>query len=99
MTTAQSQHRTTHRSAGERFQETMSDAAQSVQDIGGSAKEFAQEKLEQASRQVGHYYEQSQAKAQELKHSLESAIRNQPLKSMLIAAGIGLIVGGLALRR
>ncbi len=99
MTTAQSHQRTTRQSAGERLQESLSEAAQSVQDIGGAAKDFAQDKWELAGRHVGEYVAQGQAKAQEMEHSFETAIRKSPLKSVLIAAGLGLIVGGLALRR
>ena len=90
-------------STTDRLREKVSEAVQSVQDMGNTAKGFAQEKLEEVresvGESVGHYYEQGRAKAKEIEHTLESMVRQQPVKALMIAVGVGLILGGLMIRR
>lgn len=90
-------------SATNQLYEKMSDAVHSVQEMGGLAKEFAHEKFEEVRDNVGEsaarYYEQGRTKAKELEQTLEGIIRERPLKAIMIAVGIGLILGGLAIRR
>ena len=83
-------------SAFEQLRENVSDAAG---DLGASAKEFAEEALKETQECASSCYEQGRVKVQEVEHTLETLIRNQPLKALMIAAGVGLLVGGLSLRR
>jgi ElaB/YqjD/DUF883 family membrane-anchored ribosome-binding protein len=45
------------------------------------------------------YMDQGRAKAQELTESMEDRVREQPVKSVLIAAGIGFVLGLFFLRK
>jgi ElaB/YqjD/DUF883 family membrane-anchored ribosome-binding protein len=61
-------------------------------------RDTAQEQYEQLRDTAAEYAEQGRAKYEEIEQSLETQIRDQPLKSMLIACGIGFVLG-LFLRR
>jgi ElaB/YqjD/DUF883 family membrane-anchored ribosome-binding protein len=45
------------------------------------------------------FIDQGRAKAQELTESMEDRVREQPVKSVLIAAGVGFVLGLFFLRR
>jgi ElaB/YqjD/DUF883 family membrane-anchored ribosome-binding protein len=61
---------------------------QDVQELGRIAKDAAQET-----------WERSRGKAEEWEKSLENQIRKHPLQSLLIAGGVGLVIGVLLGRK
>lgn len=67
--------------------------------LGRTAKGVAQEKLGDAKQKTSEYYEKGKKRASEFEDQVESYIRQKPLKSVLIAAGAGLLVGFLLTRR
>ncbi len=69
--------------------------AQSLRDMGQQVKETAQEKLQNLRETASEYYEQGREKAMEWEQNFEDYIREQPVKSVLIAAGVGLFLGFL----
>lgn len=83
-------------SAFEQLRENVSDAAG---DLGASAKEFAEEALKETRECASSYYEQGRMKAQEVEHTLETMIRKRPLKAIMIAAGVGVLLGCFGFRR
>lgn len=70
-----------------------------LQELGGMAREMAQEKVEQVRASAVDYAKEGREKIRSVEKSIEEYIREQPLKSMLIAAGVGLLLGRLWLRR
>jgi len=66
-----------------------------IQEMGGIAKDAAQEKLGQLREQATGYYQQGQDQVQSVVSAFEQSVRQQPLKSVLIAAGVGLLLGRL----
>ena len=66
---------------------------QQLRDLGGQVRDQAREKYNQLSDQAQEYYEQGRQKAQEWEESLESYIQEKPLQSVLIAAGVGVLLG------
>ena len=67
--------------------------------LGRAAKNVAQEKLGEARRYADEHLDQGKQKASEIEDQLEEYIRNKPLKSMLIAAGAGALIGYLLGRK
>jgi ElaB/YqjD/DUF883 family membrane-anchored ribosome-binding protein len=67
-------------------------------DISGAIKE----KAEDIKDTVGEYYERGIDKAREIEAGLENYVRDNPMRSILIAAGIslgaGLLIGALIKR-
>jgi ElaB/YqjD/DUF883 family membrane-anchored ribosome-binding protein len=81
------------------MQQKVQDIKQNVQDLGSSARQMAQDQYETLRSSAGDYIEQGRTRAMEMERSLESQIRDQPLKSVLMAAGFGLVLGVLWSRR
>lgn len=63
------------------------------------ARDAAQQAVEQARDRAAQYYEQGKAKAIDLEHKIEDSVRENPMRSVLIAAGAGLLLGMLLRRR
>jgi len=53
----------------------------------------AQEYMHAGADKAQEYYEMSRQKAVELEQNVESYIREKPLQSVLIAAGVGAVIG------
>ena len=58
-------------------------------------RENAEEYYEQGRQMAGEYYDQGRQKAMEWSEEVENYVREQPMKSVLIAAGVGLVLGFL----
>ncbi|HLL88919.1 MAG TPA: DUF883 C-terminal domain-containing protein [Tepidisphaeraceae bacterium] len=67
--------------------------AQQARDLGQQVKEQATQKYQQLREQATQYYDTSRQSATEWEQSLESYVRDQPVKSLLIAAGVGVVLG------
>lgn len=66
-----------------------------IQEMGGIVRDAAQEKLGQLREQASGYCQQGQDQFQGVVTAFEQSVRQQPLKSVLIAAGVGLLLGRL----
>jgi len=75
--------------AKDKLREMGSAASQQINQLKDSANEYYQQGREKAQE----YYEQGRQKAMELEQNLEDYVREQPIKSVMIAAGIGLLLG------
>jgi len=73
----------------EKLREMGSAASQQVNQLKDSAAEY----YEQGREKAQEYYEQGRQKAMELEQNLENYVREQPLKAVMIAAGVGLLLG------
>lgn len=85
--------------ASERLREQASTVAEDLRELGHLTTEAAREKLEQARRSAADYYEQGRRKAGELEEQVEGYVRQKPIQSVLMAAGLGVIVGYCLSRR
>jgi ElaB/YqjD/DUF883 family membrane-anchored ribosome-binding protein len=65
----------------------------------GGAKQKAAEYLDEGKHKTAEYLEQGKQKASEFEDQIENYIRQKPLKSVLIAAGAGALLGFLISRR
>jgi ElaB/YqjD/DUF883 family membrane-anchored ribosome-binding protein len=66
---------------------------QNLRDLGSQVRDQAREKYNQLSDQARDYYDQGRQKAQEWEQGLESYIQEKPLQAVLIAAGVGVLLG------
>lgn len=67
--------------------------------LGRLAKQAAKEKLDEARGAAADYYDHGRKKADELETQMADYVRTKPLKSILIAAGVGALFGILISRR
>ena len=70
-----------------------------VKEMGGIVNDAAQEKLEQVRENANEYYQQQRDKVHGTLCTFEQYIRERPVKSVLIAAGVGLLFGRFWMRR
>jgi ElaB/YqjD/DUF883 family membrane-anchored ribosome-binding protein len=80
-------------SASGNLSDTAAQVGQNIRDLGQQARDVATEQYEQYRQQAQEYYEQGREKAREMQHSLEQYVQDQPVKSLLIAAGVGMLLG------
>jgi ElaB/YqjD/DUF883 family membrane-anchored ribosome-binding protein len=63
------------------------------------AQDVAQEAMEEIRESAAEYYELGREKVEGAASRFERYVREQPIKSLLIAAGAGLIFGRFWMRR
>ncbi len=72
---------------------------QDLQEMGETVKDAAQEKLGQMGERASAYCEQGREKAHGVACACEQYLRERPLQSVLMAAGIGWLLGRFGKRR
>jgi ElaB/YqjD/DUF883 family membrane-anchored ribosome-binding protein len=89
-------------SAGQTFRDTASNVSQSLRDAGSHARDAAAQARDAAAEKIGQirdhandYYESGKQRAQEWEQGLEDYVREKPIQSLLIAAGVGMLLGVL----
>ena len=85
--------------AQHRAQDTFGAVKDVVQDAASEFSRTAQEGLNQARDSAGHYLQEGRDRALEVERAVEKRIRHQPLQSLLIASGVGFLLGVLFVRR
>ena len=87
----------TQQGAGDQGQ--MRDTAQQVQEnlrnLGSQVRDAATEKYGQLRDQATDYYEQGRQRATEMEQSLEQYVQEKPIQALMIAAGVGMLLGVL----
>jgi ElaB/YqjD/DUF883 family membrane-anchored ribosome-binding protein len=87
------------RPAAERFRTQARKVSKDVREMGDIATDAAQDKLGQMRDNASEYYEQGRDKMHDVQRTVVQFVREQPVKSILIAAGVGLLCGRLWIRR
>ena len=86
-------------STAEAIKGSASQAAQSVRNLGENVRDAASEKFTQLLDQASDYSKQGRERAREWEQNLEEYVQEKPIQSLLIAAGVGMLVGLLWRRR
>jgi ElaB/YqjD/DUF883 family membrane-anchored ribosome-binding protein len=71
----------------------VSQLREKASDMAGSIRDAASEQYEHLRDTASEYYDQGRRKAQEWQQGLEQYVQDQPIKSLLIAAGVGMLLG------
>ena len=66
---------------------------QSLRDMGSQVRDQAGEKYNQLREQAADYYQQGRQRAEEWEQGLEQYVQEKPIQSLLIAAGVGMLLG------
>jgi ElaB/YqjD/DUF883 family membrane-anchored ribosome-binding protein len=67
--------------------------------MGHQAREAAGDALEQARDSAGELYDEGRERMLDLAGSVRETVRDQPLRSLLVAMGIGCVFGAFFMRR
>ncbi len=68
-------------------------AADKLRDLGGQVRDAATGKYNEARERAQHYIDEGRATAEQWEQSIEGYVQEKPLQAVLIAAGVGLLVG------
>ena len=82
-----------------KVREKAAEVTQNLRDVGSHVSDSAHEKLGEIKDRANDYYNRSKETAQEWEQSLESYVQEKPLQAVLIAAGVGLVLGLIWRRR
>jgi len=77
----------------DKAQEMGTQIRDTAQEVGTQMRDRAQEMGAQAQKAVGEYYEQGRESLREMNKSMEEKIREKPLQALLVAGGVGLLLG------
>ena len=83
----------------DRFGKQTKAVKKDLQKMGEAVSDAAQEKLEQVGEAASEYCVQGREKVHGVACACEQFIRDQPLRSVLMAAGIGWLLGRVRKRR
>ena len=75
------------------IRQSAAQVGQNIRDLGGQVRDVATEQYEQLKNQAQDYYEQGRERAREMQQNLESYVQEKPIQSLLIAAGVGMLLG------
>ena len=81
------------REGATRFGEKAGEAVQHIQEAGVEARRAAQQQFGQMRDSANEYLEQGRVQMQQMGQTLEHRIHEQPFRSVLMAAGLGFLVG------
>ena len=86
-------------STASRVREKLAETTENVMDIGHIAKDAITERLGSLKSAAAHGVQEGKARLHDLEENFEERVREQPIKYVMIAAGIGALVGLLMFRR
>ena len=85
--------------SGEGMAQQLGEKASQVQEklrsMGSQVRDTAQETASQLRDRASEYYEYGRERAREWEQDLEGFVRERPIQSVLIAAGLGMVLGFL----
>ena len=82
-------------SATDQLKDKATQVAGTVRETADHLKDAAREQYEHIRDSASEYYDQGREKAQEWQHTVEQYVQDQPVKALLIAAGVGVLLGVL----
>ena len=81
--------------AKEKIRDKLSETRDTLADVGHMAKEAVQDSFHTLKDRASVKYEEGREKVAEYRDQLAETVRGAPMKSVLIAAGVGLALGFL----
>jgi len=77
----------------QQLKDTAAQVGQQVKDVAGQYRDQAREQYDNLRQQASDYYDQGRQQAAEWQEGVESYVQEQPVKALLIAAGVGMLLG------
>jgi ElaB/YqjD/DUF883 family membrane-anchored ribosome-binding protein len=85
--------------ASDRLGKQATKVKKDLEQMSGTAKDIAEDQLEYVGEMASEYYEQGLEKVHGVACACEQFIRERPVRSVLMAAGIGWLLGQVWKRR
>ena len=77
----------------EELRDKASDLKDNLSDLGTAARHAATDSMTAVRDTATAYFDEGRERANQIGHQLEEQIRRNPVPSLLIAAGVGLVAG------
>jgi ElaB/YqjD/DUF883 family membrane-anchored ribosome-binding protein len=90
---------TSDQSATDRMRSQAQKVTSDIHEMGSIVGDVVQENLGQIRDTASAYFEQERDEVHRVERTLESYIKDRPIQSIMIAAGVGLVVGRFWPRR
>ena len=75
------------------LKESAAQVGENIRNIGSQVRDQATQQYDQLREQAGEYYEQGRQRAMEMEQNLEQYVQEKPIQALLMAAGVGLLLG------
>ena len=72
---------------------------QGIHDVGTAARQMAADRMEEMRDRAGHFVDEGRERIRNAADTVQSRVQDRPVKSLLIAAGIGFLLGAWWMRR
>jgi ElaB/YqjD/DUF883 family membrane-anchored ribosome-binding protein len=82
-----------HGSATDDLKDKAGKVGQDLKDVAGAVRDVAGEQYENVRQRAADYVEQGRERVMEWEEGIEGYIKDNPIRSLLIAGGVGLLVG------
>lgn len=79
----------------EQVKDAAADVGKQLRDAGSQVRDAASKKYEDLRDQASEYYEQGRERAEEWEQTIESYVQEKPVKALLLAAGVGFLMGAI----
>jgi ElaB/YqjD/DUF883 family membrane-anchored ribosome-binding protein len=79
--------------AAAQVKDKVSEVASNIKDMGSQVRDAAAEQYENVKEGAAEYYRAGRDKAAEWESQIEEYVRERPIKSLLMAAGVGALLG------
>src|SRR5438045_89259 len=77
----------------EQLRNSAQQVGENIRDMGSQMRDAAAERFNQLRDQASQYYQDGRQRAEEWERGLEEYVQEKPIQSLLIAAGVGLLLG------
>ena len=88
-----------HGSATDDLKEKAGKVGQDLRDVAGAVRDVAGEQYENVRQRASDYVQQGRERVMEWEEGIEGYVKDNPVRALLIAGGVGLLVGLLWRRR
>ena len=85
--------------ASDRLRKQAKKVTKEIHRMNGAVKDAAENKLRKVRKNGSKHYEEGRSKMHQLERQVVQTIRERPIRSTLIAAGVGVVFGGFWFRR
>ena len=77
----------------DQLKDKATEVASNLRDMGSTVRDAATQQYQTAMDSAQEYYDQGRERAMEWQGQLEEYVREQPVKALAIAAGVGVVLG------
>ena len=75
------------------LKESAAQVGENLRNLGSQVRDQATQQYDQLRTQASEYYEQGRQRAMDMEQNLEQYVQEKPIQALLMAAGVGLLLG------